>query len=114
MHHVNMDTWRPLSLVIVAIVMVEEPFQKTVIIVEVKDTRITKTPVVVQSVVGVAIRKRKFLSVNVLIVKEQEILLKAFLLGLLEQDVQGAMVKEIYIKRKKRIAIIVKGDMSQR
>ena len=99
---------------IVAIVMVEEPYQKTVIIVEVRDTHITKTPAVVQSVVGVAIRKQKSLSVNVLIVKELETLLKAFLPGLLGQDVQDAMVKGIYIKRKKRIAIIVKGDMCQR
>ena len=94
-----MDTWRPPSLVIVAIVMVEEPYQKTVIIVAVRDTHITK---------------KKSLSVNVLIVKELETLLKAFLLGLLGQDVQDAMVKGIYIKRKKRIAIIVKGDMCQR
>lgn len=106
--------WRLPLLVIVAIVMAEEPYLKTVIIVAVKDTHITKTPAVVQSVVGVAIRKRKFLSVNVLIVKELGILLKAFLPGLLDQDAQGVMVKEIYIKRKKRIAIIVKGDMCQR
>lgn len=109
-----MDMWRLPLLVIAAIVMVEEPYLRTVIIVAVKDTHITKTPAVVQSVVGVAIRKQKFLSVNVLIVKEQEIPNKVFPPGLLEQDAQDAMVKELYIKRKKRIATIVNGDMCQK
>lgn len=81
------------------------------IIVAVKDTHTTKTHIVVQFVVEVVIRKRKFPSVNVLIAKALEIQNKIFLLGLLGRDAQDAMVKGLSIKQKKHTAIIVYVDM---
>lgn len=109
-----MDMWKLPFIEIVAIAMVEELYKKTVIIVADKDSHTKRIPTVVLFVVEVVIGKREFPSVNVLIVKVREIPNKVFLLGHLEQDAQDAMVKEIYIKRKKRIAIIVNGDMCQK
>ena len=75
---------------IAAIVMAEEPYPKTVIIVAVKDSLTKKTPTVVQSVEGVVTGKREFPSANVLIARGLETPNKRFLLGLREQDARDA------------------------